>query len=392
VHSRGTIEYNERIMNEGPLYSITALFDTPDEIIHAAEEVSKAGYTRFDINTPYPVHGMDKAMRLRQSRLGIFTLFFGLLGTITAVGFMTWVTLVDYRLVIGGKPFWTWPAFVPIAFEITVLLASVLTVVTMIVLYFKFPNVSHPLHDTPYMKQVSSDKFGISIQANDPKFDEAAVRELLRRVGGKQIGPVYFDAEDRAHAPKLFEPKFLGVLALTAILVSGATYFSFNKLLFMQPFSWMSEQNKVKAQMPSDFFKNGIGMRPPVEGTVARGFLPYPFKGKPEEGGKDLVNPLLPTPANLARGKARFLTFCSPCHGNFARGDSRLQGQFPNPPTLHSDKVRNWADGNIYNVITEGQNAMPSYASQIAREDRWAIILYIRALQRAEHPKESDFK
>ena len=106
----------------------------------------------------------------------------------------------------------------------------------------------------------------------------------------------------------------------------------------------------------------------------------------------DLVNPLLPTAANLARGKSKFLTFCSPCHGNFARGESRLQGQFPKPPTLHSDKVRNWPDGNIYNVITEGQNAMPSYASQIPREDRWAIILYLRALQRAQHPKESDFK
>jgi mono/diheme cytochrome c family protein len=262
----------------------------------------------------------------------------------------------------------------------------------MIVLYFKFPNISHPLHDTPYMKQVSSDKFGISIQANDPKFDEAAVRQLLRSLGGKEIAPIYFDAEGLSHGQRLFDPKFLGALVLTAIVVSGATYFSFNKLLFMQPFSWMSEQNKLKAQMPSDFFKDGIGMRPPVEGTVDRGFLPYPFKGKPEEAGRNLVNPLLPTPAVLARGKAKFLTFCSPCHGNFARGDSRLQGQFPNPPTLHSDKVRNWPDGNIYSVITDGQNVMPSYASQISREDRWAIILYIRALQRAQNAKESDFK
>jgi hypothetical protein len=82
-------------MNDGPLYSVTALFDTPDEIIRAAEEVSTGGYTKYDVNTPFPVHGMDKAMKLRQSRLGIFTFFFGLLGTVSIVGFMTWVTVTD---------------------------------------------------------------------------------------------------------------------------------------------------------------------------------------------------------------------------------------------------------------------------------------------------------
>lgn len=379
-------------MNEKTLYSIAALFDTPDEIIHAAQEVASAGYARFDVNTPYPVHGMDRAMKLRQSRLGFFTFAFGLLGTISIVAFMSWITVTDYPLVIGGKPFWTWPAFVPIAFEITVLLASVLTVVTMIVLYFKFPNYSHPLHDTSYMKRVSSDKFGISIQADDPKFNEAAVRDLLKRLGGRDIAEIHFDVEDLSHGQKLFDPKFLAVLAVAAVLVSGATYIVFNKVLYMQPFSWMYEQNKLKAQRPSDIFKNGIGMRPPVEGTVARGFLPYAFKGEPDEAGRNLVNPLLPTSAPLERGKSKFLTYCSPCHGNFGRGDSRLRGQFPNPPTLHSDKVRNWPDGNIYHVITDGQNVMPSYASQVSRDDRWAIILYIRALQRAQNAKESDLK
>ena len=94
----------------------------------------------------------------------------------------------------------------------------------------------------------------------------------------------------------------------------------------------------------------------------------------------------------VERGRQKFLTFCSPCHGNFGRGDSRLAGQFPNPPTLHSDKVRKWPDGNIYHVITEGQNVMPSYASQIARDDRWAIVHYIRVLQRAHNAKESDLR
>ena len=379
-------------MNNPTLFAITALFDTPDEIVHAAHEVAGAGYTRFDVNTPYPVHGMDTAMGLKQSRLGFFTLAFGLLGAISAVLFMTWVTLIDYPLVIGGKPFWSWPAFVPIAFEITVLSASVLSVVTMIVLYFKFPNNGHPLHDTPYMKKVSSDKFGICIQADDPRFDQKTVQEFLKAIGGKEIAPVSFDLEDLDHGQKIFDTKFMGVLALTAILVSGGTYFTLNKLLYMEPFSWMSVQAKLKAQKPSELFKDGIGMRPPVQGTVARGFLPYAFRGKPEEASQTLVNPLLATKDVIERGKTRFLTYCSPCHGNFARGDSRLAGQFPNPPTLHADKVRNWPDGSIYHVITEGQNVMPSYASQISRDDRWAIIHYVRVLQRAHNAKESDLK
>jgi mono/diheme cytochrome c family protein len=379
-------------MNDQHLFSITALFETPDEIIHAAQETSKAGYTQFDVNTPYPVHGMDRSMGLKPTRLGVFSLVFGIMGAVSAVALMTWVTSSDYPLVIGGKPFWSWPAFVPIAFEVTVLLVAVLSVVTMIVLYFKFPNISHPLHDSSYMKRVSSDRFGISIQADDPSFNETAVREFLKKIGGKDIVPVYYDLEDLDHGQRMFDPKFIGVLVVTALVVCGATYFAFNQLLFMEPFSWMMTQSKLKAQRPSELFKDGIGMRPPVEGTVARGFLPYPFKGKPDEAGRYLVNPLLPTKDVLDRGKARFLTYCSPCHGNFARGDSRLRGQFPNPPTLHSDKVRNWPDGNIFHVMTEGQNVMPSYASQISRDDRWAIVHYVRVLQRAQNAKESDLK
>jgi len=375
-----------------PLYALTGLFGTPDGITRAAEGVAAAGYTRFDVNTPYPVHGMEHAMRLHSSRLGVFALVFGLVGAVGTIAFITWVTLVDYPMVIGGKPFWSWPAFVPVTFEVTVLLASVLSVVTMIVLYFRFPNTSHPLHDTPYMKKVSLDHFGIAILASDPLFDERATRSLLEQLGAKEIAAVRYDLDDRAIDRRLFEPRFLGILALTAILVSGATYVSFNHLLYWEPFNWMSEQPKLKPQKPSPLFPDGFGMRQPVQGTVARGSLPYAFAGRPEEAGKYLVNTLLPTSSVLAVGKKKYLTFCSPCHGNFGEGNSRLRGQFPNPPTLHSDKARTWPDGSIYHVISEGQNVMPAYASQIPVNDRWAIVHYVRVLQRAHYAKESDLK
>ena len=375
---------------ESQLFSITALFDTPDDIVRAAEHVSAAGYKKFDVNTPYPVHGMDHAMRLRPSPFGYVALAFGILGGIGIVAFMSWVTLADYPLVIGGKPFWSWPAFVPVAFEITVLAATVLSIAAMIIFLFKFPNNSHPLHDTPYMKSVSSDKFGISIQADDSLFDGQKVSDLLISLGGKSIAPVYFD--DETYSPKLFDRRFLLVLLAAAVVVSGSTYVMFNKVLYMAPFNWMMEQPKLNPQQPSNLFADGKGMRPPVEGSVARGFLPYPYKGNPDEAGKSLVNTSVPTKEVLIRGRERFLTYCSPCHGNVGRGDSRLRGQFPNPPTLHSDKIRNWPDGSIYHVITEGQNAMPSYGSQISRDDRWAIVRYIRVLQRAHNAKESDVK
>jgi mono/diheme cytochrome c family protein len=105
-----------------------------------------------------------------------------------------------------------------------------------------------------------------------------------------------------------------------------------------------------------------------------------------------LSNPYFPTKENLELGQRKFLTYCSPCHGNYGDGDSRLAGQFPNPPTLHSDRARNFEEGMIYHIITNGQNVMPSYASQVTREERWAIVNYIRVLQRAKNATDSDLK
>lgn len=373
------------------LYAVTAVFRTPDAVLHAADEVKKAGYTRFDVHTPYPVHGLDRAMGLAPSKLGYFALAFGLLGAASAIGLITWITLVDYPLVIGGKPFWSWPAFVPVSFELTVLLASVLSTITMIVLYFRFPNNSHPLHDTPYMKAVSADRFGITIEAEDPQFEEAKVRSFLAALGGGDVASVYFDPV-ALERPAPMDAKFFGVLAATAVTVVGATYVTLNVVLAMEPFSWMSAQPKLKAQQTSSVFADGKGMRTPVTGTVPRGFLPYAFTGQPDSAGKYLANPLFPSERVLATGKERYLTFCSPCHGNFGGGESRLRGQFPNPPTLHSDKVRDWPDGTIYHVISEGQNIMPGYASQIPRADRWALVHYLRVLQRAHHATEADLR
>ena len=373
-------------MSERKLFGLTALFQTPDEIIHAATKVHEVGYKKYDVHTPYPVHGMDVAMKLKSSNLGYITLIFGLSGAAFALLFMYWAMSKDYPMIIGGKPFFALPAFIPITFEVTVLLATLATVIGMLTFYFKFPNNSQPLHDTPYMKAVSSDKYGVCIEADDELFDLDKVKNLFKELNGQNISEVYFPVVETF---KIFEPKYLTLLVVVAILTSAATYLTLNKLLYITPFTWLMNQDRVNVQSRSTFYADGFGMRKPVEGTVARGFIPYEYKGLAAPV-VPLSNPLMPSSEVLKLGKKRFLTFCSPCHGNYGDGDSRLRGQFPNPPSLHSEKVRSWQDGNIYHVITNGQNIMPSYASQLSRDERWAIIHYIRALQKAKNASPSE--
>ncbi len=370
------------------LFGITALFDNPDSIINAAKKVVSEGYKKFDVNTPYPVHGMDPAMGLKRSKLGFVTLFFGFSGTAFILLFMYWAMSVDYPMVIGGKPYFALPAFIPITFEFTVLLAALSTVFGMIIAFFNLPYNNHPIHDTDYMKSVSVDKFGIIILAEDPAFNENKVLELFNNLGAKVTEKIYYP--EKVSYP-VFDAKFITFLIIVALAVSGLTYFTLNKFMYMVPYNWMSEQEKVNPQAESVFFSDKFGMREPVDGTIARGFVPYPYMGiaEPKEY---LVNPVLPTKESLALGKRKFLTFCSPCHGNYADGDSRLRGQFPSPPSLHTERAINFPDGRIYHVITNGQNAMPSYAAQITREERWSIVNYIRVLQRAKNASNADIQ
>lgn len=376
-------------MEEKIIYGYTGLFDTPDAIIEAAEKVSASKFNKYDVHTPYPVHGMDAAMKLTPSRLPYVALVVGLSAMLGMLGFMYWMSTVDYPVIVGGKPFFAFPAWVPVLFEITVLSASIATVVSMIAIFFKFPNISHPLHDTEFMKAITCDKYGISIEVNENQ-NESEVKSFLESIGANNVTAIYWDNDEVSFKNTVLQPKFLAFLLAIIIGVSGATYFTLNKLMFMQPFNWMREQAKYIPQEESTFFSDGFAMRNTVDGTVSRGLLPYKIKDKPEEAGVELVNPLPVTKEIIELGKVKYDIYCSPCHGYFAEGDSRLNGQFPNPPSLHSEKVRNWSDGRMFSVLTDGQNVMPSYSYQLDRNERWAVILYVRALQRSLNAKESD--
>lgn len=153
----------------------------------------------------------------------------------------------------------------------------------------------------------------------------------------------------------------------------------------------MATTPNLKAMKGYDGFGNGSSMLLPPEGAIARGHKPYRFTD-PEEAARALQNPLPRTKANLERGQKIYNTNCFVCHGERGLGDGPIVNPFPIPKSLQSDSMLTWKDGHLFHVITMGQGVMPSYAQQVQVEDRWAVIHYIRALQRAEHPTDEDIR
>ncbi len=152
----------------------------------------------------------------------------------------------------------------------------------------------------------------------------------------------------------------------------------------------MYRQSSLRPQEPDQTAPAGVGMRQPPPGTVPRDYEPYLAGPLDTTLANAMGNPLQPTREVMEAGRKYFNTYCIVCHG--ARGDGRgfIVPKFTQPPILYSDKVMHWSDGRIYHVITHGQGLMNSYASQLLPEQRWAIIHYVRALQRAAHPTPED--
>ncbi len=170
----------------GPYYGILAEFATPADLYRACERVRDAGFTRWDAHTPFPVHGLAGAMGLRRSPLPWIVLAMGLLGT--ALGFLLqwWVHVDAYPLVISGKPYNAWPAFIPITFEVGILFAALGAVLGMFGLN-RLPMHYHPLFRSSVFERVTDDAFFISIESWDPQFDPTATRTLLESLGARGV-------------------------------------------------------------------------------------------------------------------------------------------------------------------------------------------------------------
>ena len=167
-------------------YGVIAKFESPLALLHAAKKVRDSGFTNFDCHSPFPIHGMDEAMGLKRSKLGFIIGAMGLTGALFGFGLQTWVHLVEYPLNISGKPYFAYPAYLIITFELMVLFSAFGAVFGMMFLN-KIPRFNHPVFYSEKFSDVSSDAFYISIELTDPIFDENKTKSYLKEIGGTDI-------------------------------------------------------------------------------------------------------------------------------------------------------------------------------------------------------------
>jgi len=164
------------------LYGLIAEYDTPEQVLAAAEAARKAGYTRMDAYTPHPVEGLDDALGLAPTNLGFVVLAMGLFGA-AAGYFLQWYSAaVFYPLNIGGRPLHDWPTYVVITFEVTVLLAA-FTAGLFMLARNGLPRPYHPVFNTPGFERATRDGYYLCIETVDPRFDEQGVRGFLEGTG-----------------------------------------------------------------------------------------------------------------------------------------------------------------------------------------------------------------
>lgn len=455
---------------EPRLVGIVAEFDQPEALVAGSAAVRDAGYTQWDTHTPFPIHGIDAAMGIRRTFLPWLVLIGGLTGTTIAIAMQYYMNasheteyavgwpFAGYQYPVSGKPYWSLPANIPIAFELTILLASFAGFFGMIALNRLF-HWYNPLFKLERFRLVTNDRFFMAIDSRDPKFNAQELPAMLRGLGANVVEECW-DNE-----PRRLPPSFatVGLVLCALALVPPALVMRHRSVTWdterIHPVQDMDFQMKFKSQQRNPFFADERAMRPQVEGTVARGQFagdsryylgidagqamasllqaadansadktaaPEPASqkegseaqkaaaeagqtgqgvppGPPAAGMNENQNwveeiPIAVDERLMQRGQQKFEIYCAPCHGLGGYGDGLVDARaralnaptWIKVPSLHAPQTRKRADGYIFRAITEGVRKMPAYGSQIRPEDRWAIVLYVRALQRSQGAPAAD--
>ncbi|MGB2637207.1 MAG: DUF3341 domain-containing protein [Candidatus Acidiferrum sp.] len=171
------------------LHGIMGEFETPEQLLAAAKKAREAGYKHIDAFTPIPIEGLAQAIGFRWTAVPLITLIGGVGGGLTGFGLQYWCSAISYPINVAGRPLNSWPAFIPVTFELTVLGASIFAVVGMLALN-KLPQPYHPVFNIERFAGASTDRFFLLIEARDPKFDPAGIARFLQDLSARHVSEV----------------------------------------------------------------------------------------------------------------------------------------------------------------------------------------------------------
>ncbi len=430
-----------------------------DQLLDAARKVRDSGYTRIDAFTPFAVHGIDEALGIKPTVLPWFTLCAGFTGLTIALSMEYYMNAVSYPYIISGKPYASWPAFIPVAFELTVLFSAFTTVFAMLGLN-GLPRFSSPVFSNPKFDRATDDRFFLWIDSKDKYFNSEKVQSLLTSTGALSVEEVRED-DSPSDVPK---PIIFAIIAgILVTLIPGSIVLNMRNAKSgesrLHVFFDMDFQPSRHTQSKTTIFPDGRVQRPPVPGTLARGELgitdPYTLgydpaqtvgndstsaaaklvsfqqegdaatpdnkseavDGAAEHGAQPAADgaapaatagvpnyawltelPLEATDKLFELGRHKFEQNCAVCHGYGGYGNGLVaqraaelaQGYWLQPANLHDKAIEEQPVGRIYYTITHGKGKMGSYAASLNPHERWAVVAYIKALQRSQNAQASD--
>ena len=176
-------------MKRDPIYGIMAEFDTPQALVDAAHATRQAGYQKIDAYSPFPVEGLAEEIGFHRDEVPLVVLIGGIVGGLTGYLMQYWMSAVAYPLNIGGKPPHSWPAFIVITFEMTILFAGISAVFGMLALN-GLPMPYHPVFNVPRFAFATKDRFFLMVFSTDPKFNTIETRRFLEALGPRSISEV----------------------------------------------------------------------------------------------------------------------------------------------------------------------------------------------------------
>jgi hypothetical protein len=180
------------IEHRSHIYGVIGEFEKPEQLVHAAAKIRESGYRYFEAYSPFPVEGLSEAMGIRRNLVPLITLLGGLVGGLGGFGFQYWAAVISYPQNIGGRPLNSWPAFIPVTFELTILCASLCAVFGMLALN-GLPQPHHPIFNAHRFTHASSDRFFVCLQARDKKFQLAETARFLQSLNARHVSEVHDD-------------------------------------------------------------------------------------------------------------------------------------------------------------------------------------------------------